>query len=138
MYCRNCGKEVDDKAVACIHCGVPPKLEKKFCGNCGVTTDPNQVLCTSCGVAITAKSEKSKVVAGIFAIILGAFGAQKFYLGYKQQGIILLFVWFAGLVLLGIPSFIVSVIGWVEGVIYLTKSDAEFQSTYVDEQRPWF
>lgn len=21
MYCRNCGKEVDEKAVICIHCG---------------------------------------------------------------------------------------------------------------------
>jgi len=23
MYCNNCGKEIDDKAVICIHCGVP-------------------------------------------------------------------------------------------------------------------
>lgn len=22
MYCHNCGKEIDDKAVVCIHCGV--------------------------------------------------------------------------------------------------------------------
>lgn len=22
MYCSNCGKEIDDKAVVCIHCGV--------------------------------------------------------------------------------------------------------------------
>lgn len=22
MYCRNCGKEIDDKAVICVHCGV--------------------------------------------------------------------------------------------------------------------
>lgn len=21
MYCRECGKEIDDKAVVCIHCG---------------------------------------------------------------------------------------------------------------------
>ena len=21
MYCRNCGKEIDEKAVVCIHCG---------------------------------------------------------------------------------------------------------------------
>ena len=23
MYCTNCGKEIDDKAVICVHCGVP-------------------------------------------------------------------------------------------------------------------
>ncbi len=22
MYCRNCGKQIDDKAVICVHCGV--------------------------------------------------------------------------------------------------------------------
>jgi len=22
MFCRNCGKEIDDKAAICIHCGV--------------------------------------------------------------------------------------------------------------------
>ncbi|MGL4849047.1 MAG: zinc-ribbon domain-containing protein [Clostridium sp.] len=27
MYCKNCGKEIDDKAVVCIHCGVPTKIE---------------------------------------------------------------------------------------------------------------
>lgn len=22
MYCKNCGKQIDDKAVVCVHCGV--------------------------------------------------------------------------------------------------------------------
>lgn len=22
MFCKNCGKEIDDKAVICVHCGV--------------------------------------------------------------------------------------------------------------------
>lgn len=22
MYCKNCGKEINDKAVVCVHCGV--------------------------------------------------------------------------------------------------------------------
>ena len=22
MYCKNCGKEIDDKAAVCVHCGV--------------------------------------------------------------------------------------------------------------------
>lgn len=25
MYCKNCGKEVDDNAVVCVHCGVALK-----------------------------------------------------------------------------------------------------------------
>lgn len=27
MFCNNCGKEVDEKAIVCIHCGV--ELKKK-------------------------------------------------------------------------------------------------------------
>ena len=30
LYCSNCGKEIDDKAVVCIHCGCETKnLNKK-------------------------------------------------------------------------------------------------------------
>lgn len=30
MYCSNCGKEIDDKAVVCVHCGCETKnLNKK-------------------------------------------------------------------------------------------------------------
>lgn len=25
-FCRNCGKEIDDKAVVCPHCGVPQSI----------------------------------------------------------------------------------------------------------------
>lgn len=28
MFCYNCGKEIDDKAVVCIHCGVETKNMK--------------------------------------------------------------------------------------------------------------
>ena len=50
MYCRNCGKEVNDKAVACPACGVPPRTEKKFCHNCGCDTQSIQAICVKCGV----------------------------------------------------------------------------------------
>lgn len=52
MYCRNCGNEVSDKAVACPKCGVNPKTEKAFCSSCGVATNDNQVACTQCGVSL--------------------------------------------------------------------------------------
>ena len=52
MYCRNCGKEVNEKAEVCIHCGVRPLAEKNFCQECGVETKPNQELCIKCGVRL--------------------------------------------------------------------------------------
>lgn len=52
MHCRNCGEEVQEKAIACPKCGVNPRTEKKFCPTCGVATNPNQVICVNCGVSL--------------------------------------------------------------------------------------
>lgn len=139
MYCRNCGKEIDDKAFVCVHCGVLPKVEKKYCQNCGQTTEMNQVVCTKCGVRLAnAHREKSKIIAGLFAILLGGFGAHKFYLGYTTEGIITLIVMLGGLMFFGIAAIIMAIIVIIEGIIYLTKSDEEFLKIYVDSKRGWF
>ena len=39
------------------------------------------------------QSTKSKIAAGIFGIMWGAFGVHKFYLGYAAEGGIMLGVW---------------------------------------------
>lgn len=64
---------------------------------------------------------KSKVAAGVLGILLGGFGAHKFYLGEAGMGILyLVFFWTA------IPA----LIGLIEGIIYLTMSDADFARKY--------
>ncbi len=81
---------------------------------------------------------KSKVTAGVLGILLGAFGAHKFYLGYTKEAIIMLVVTLvAGIITAGIASGVMSIIGLIEGIMYLTKSDEEFQYTYVDNQKTW-
>ena len=76
---------------------------------------------------------KSKIVAGIFGILLGALGIHKFYLGYIGAGIVHLV-----LTLLIITSPISSIIGLIEGILYLTKTDEEFHDTYVVNRKSWF
>ena len=72
---------------------------------------------------------EKKIVAGVLALLLGSLGVHKFYLGYTKEGVIQL-----------ILSFLC--IGWViaiiEGIIYLTKTDAEFVATYVTGRKGWF
>ncbi|MGN0866433.1 MAG: TM2 domain-containing protein [Oligosphaeraceae bacterium] len=91
---------------------------------------------------------KNKVIAGVVAIFLGWLGIHKFYLGYNKAGIIQLVAGLAILVLswlicrLGIPfiGFVRSlpvILGIVEGVLYLTKSDEEFQKIYVEGKKEW-
>ena len=76
------------------------------------------------------KSEK-KVIAGILAIVLGTLGAHKLYLGYTKEGVIQLII---GLVTCGAGG----LIGLIEGIMYLTKSDEEFDETYVKGHKGWF
>lgn len=86
--------------------------------------------------------EKDKILAGLLAIFLGAFGIHKFYLGYTKAGIILLIINTAGFLItwlfLFIPNYIAFVIGVIEGILYLVKSDEEFEQTYVIGEKEWF
>ena len=79
-----------------------------------------------------------KIVAGILAILLGWVGVHKFYLGYQKEGIIMLVCGLAGWFLCGLPTAAASIIGIIEGIMYLTKTDEEFVATYVTGRKPWF
>ena len=92
---------------------------------------------------MTPAGSKSKIAAGLFALFLGDLGVHKFYLGYKKEGGILLGVFILGLLLsfvgVGlIVLFVEAIIVFIEGIIYLTKSDQEFEAIYVQGYKPWF
>jgi TM2 domain-containing membrane protein YozV len=76
-----------------------------------------------------------KLAAGLTGIFLGAFGVHKFILGYTKPAVIMLVV---SLLTCGVGYFVFQVIGIIEGVIYLTKSNAEFETEYLDGQKDWF
>lgn len=76
-------------------------------------------------------SDKSKVVAGVLGILLGGFGVHRFYLGDMSGGLIRLVI---SVVTCGAGG----IIGLIEGIIYLTKSDTDFQKVYVDQKKAWF
>jgi len=74
-----------------------------------------------------------KILAGILGIVLGGIGVHKFILGYNQEGAILAGAYVLGIIItmvtcgIGFPILLVpSIIGIVEGIMYLTKSDEEF------------
>jgi TM2 domain-containing membrane protein YozV len=80
-----------------------------------------------------AESEtgSKKVLAGVLGIVLGWTGAHRFVLGDTTGGLIRLVI---SIVTCGAGG----IIGLVEGIIYLTKSDADFQRIYVEEKKGWF
>lgn len=80
-----------------------------------------------------------KIAAGICGILLGSLGVHKFILGYTGAGVIMLLVTLlGGLVTCGISSGVIAIIGLIEGIIYLTKSDSEFVQTYLEGRKEWF
>ena len=81
---------------------------------------------------------RSRVSAGLLAILLGVFGVHKFYLGYKDTGIIFLLAGTVGWITLGLLPAIFLTIGIIEGIIYLAKTDEEFHRIYVRGARDWF
>ena len=82
-------------------------------------------------------SDKSKLVAGLLGIFLGALGIHKFYLGYTKEAVIMLAVSLVGSCIVAGPA-IMGTIGLIEGILYLTKSDEEFNTIYVQGHKGWF
>lgn len=80
-------------------------------------------------------NKKEKLVAGLLAILLGSLGIHKFYLGYTKEGVIMLLI---SLLTCGFGAAVMEIFGIIEGVLYLTKSDEEFQAIYVDSHKGWF
>ena len=90
-----------------------------------------------------AGGDNKRIMAGVMAIILGSLGVHKFILGYNKEGFILLGISVAAYVLscVGVGLLFVwipGVVGLIEGIVYLTKSDEEFYQLYAVQKKEWF
>jgi TM2 domain-containing membrane protein YozV len=127
-YCTKCGAVNDDLAQYCSNCQAPliavsTGYQPMQSVNMGAMTDWK------------AMGGDKKIVAGILAIVAGSLGVHKFILGYTTEGLIMLLVSVLSCFTLGI---VMTVIGIIEGVMYLTKSDEEFVRTYIQSKKGWF
>tara|TARA_R110002111_G_scaffold42180_4_gene77798 strand:+ start:720 stop:968 length:249 start_codon:yes stop_codon:yes gene_type:complete len=72
-----------------------------------------------------------KMIAGILGILLGGLGVHRFILGDTTGGIL-------RIVITVVTCGAGGIIGLIEGIIYLTKSDEEFVETYINQKKAWF
>lgn len=121
-YCTKCGAQNDDTAQYCANCQASLPT---------VGYQPMQSVNPGQMTDWRAMGADKKLVAGLCGILLGGFGVHKFILGYTTEGIIQIVI---TLVTCGIGS----IVGLIEGIIYLTKSDEEFVRTYIQNKRAWF
>lgn len=133
MFCQNCGTNIPDKVEKCHGCGIL-RDGLKYCQHCGNPIDKDCIVCPKCGKQVRQiRSEqpnivinnsnnnqnvnknkilgggrlKNKWVALALCILLGMFGAHKFYEGRTGMGILYLFTFG----LLGI--------GWIVDIVIL-------------------
>lgn len=86
-----------------------------------------------------------KIAAGICGILFGTFGVHKFIVGLTSGAVTMLVIslvslvagpFTCGITIFAIP--VMHIIGIIEGILYLTKSDAEFYHIYMVQKRQWF
>ena len=87
------------------------------------------------GNMLAPTPENKRVLAGVLAILLAPFGIHKFVLGYQNEGLIMLL---SSVLTCGILAGPMALIGLIEGIIYLSKSDEEFYYIYQENKKPWF
>ncbi len=137
VTCTNCFTQNPGFNASCIRCGA----------QLPVSPMPMQPA-PQRGVSTQIPGAEKKLAAGLCGILVGGLGVHKFVLGYQQEGIIMLSVNLVSIILLMISCGIlfplvfvsmgVGIVGLIEGIIYLTKSDEEFVQTYVLNKKPWF
>jgi TM2 domain-containing membrane protein YozV len=106
------------------------QFESKYCFECGTLIRAKAEICPACGVRqpIEALSDgRSRLAAALFALFLGGLGIYKFYLGQVGWGITyLLFCW----------TFIPTIVGFIEGIVLLTRSEHDFAARYATPRGP--
>lgn len=139
-HCINCGEEIADERGVCPECGVEQSTSlvtgyedrneyEKYCVNCGALIHKQAVECPDCGFAQSPRHGGTKtydtdqVAAGILAILLGSFGAHKFYQGNMGNGILYLCLFWTT-----IPG----LLGVVEGILMLIADEEEYQEKWAD------
>jgi TM2 domain-containing membrane protein YozV len=118
---------VDSEETADTAATGTPGPDEQYCSSCGEIIKKEAEICPHCGVRqkpAVPSSSKDRTTAGILAILLGGIGVHKFYLGETGMGVLYLcFSW----------TLIPAIVGFIEGLLYLTKTDEEFQRQYVND-----
>ena len=97
-FCRSCERAIHQFAATCTHCHASQIIKP--------TWTP------------TPEPAKSKVTAGVLALLLGGMGIHKFYMGAWGWGLVyIVFFW----------TWIPALAALVEGIRYLTLNDADFR-----------
>ncbi len=146
MYCRNCGRKIEDGKDLCEECEAKlnagpvtetPKVEVVEEVNTQNANNQNynnqnynnqnynaQNVNPQATVNTTnnVPTQKSKLAAGLFGIFLGTFGVHNFYLGYTGKAVAQLLI---SVLSCGFLAPVSSIWGLIEGILILAGSESK-------------
>lgn len=119
MFCRKCGKPIDDGQEYCANC----QAEQTTTQETSQTTQTNNNANTTSNTTTTTNTEaKSKMAAGLLGIFLGYLGIHNFYLGNTSKAVAQLLLTLLGWIACGIGPAAAAIWGLIEGIMILTGS----------------
>ena len=133
--CPECGKQYSTQEkvnrVKCPYCGAEtnvayadqepqPSQWQQFGQQTARTVDD---------VFSSGPSGRSRGIAGLLAILVGAIGVHYFYIGKTGAGVVFLLATLVSCGLLGVVTEIVSLI---QGILFFTSTQEEFESKWVN------
>jgi len=137
-YCINCGADIGPNAELCVECGANQTKPltggngergagKKYCMHCGELVDKWAETCPECRVEQRSLSNSSgdaeRVTAGVLAVVLGSFGAHKFYQGNVTLGLLYLCLFW---------TLVPAVVSLAEGALMLFADERTYETKYAD------
>ena len=152
---NSCHVRAKSMQVICPHCNATLEIaaehagESMFCPECGGKSQAPIPAAQPAGDADSARQQayqdfvSKKVAVGVLGVVLGWAGIHKFVLGFSTAGAIMLVTSLClglGLCCIFGPIgfFPMWIVGFIEGVIYLSKTDDEFYRDYGVDGKQWF
>ena len=80
MFCKKCGKQIDDSAIMCPSCGAPTDNY--------IQAQPNVIINNNTNGGVGYYPYKSKLAAALLCFFLGVLGVHRFYVGKIGTGLI--------------------------------------------------
>lgn len=131
MFCKYCGKEIEDGKEVCEECASKetkveetkteePKKEEVVVE--APKAENNNTNSTVNNTNTANTTQKSKLAAGLFGIFLGSFGVHNFYLGFTGKAVAQLLI---TVLSCGCLSPVSAIWGLIEGILILAGDSSK-------------
>lgn len=91
-----------------------------YCRGCGKEIHRTAPICPQCGAVQRARRYKSKMAAGVLALLLGGLGIHRFYLGQWRGVLYLLFFW----------TYIPAIVAVIEALVFFLRDQRRWDEIY--------